>query len=121
MKIIFLDDERNPEDVFWINYPKNITDIYIVRTYKEFVKAVNEYLHKDSIEDILFSFDHDIQDFNSDGYENTGKTCAIYLVEYMLNNPELDEVKDKLSFIIHSQNPIGKQNIESYINNYKSV
>ena len=27
---IFLDDERNPEDVTWINYPKNIVLVLIM-------------------------------------------------------------------------------------------
>ena len=37
MRGIFLDDERNPEDVTWIKYPENV-EWFIVRTVLNFLQ-----------------------------------------------------------------------------------
>lgn len=101
MKGLFLDDERNPEDVKWITYPENI-EWTIIRTYDEFIKEV-KYNHFD-----ILSFDHDIQDF-SKGSELTGYDCLKYYCNH---------VGHICSITIHSMNPIGKANMLMYWNNF---
>ncbi len=113
MEIVFLDDERNIEDVTWVNYP-NYSDVHYVRRECDFMFAV---MHLDNISNYLFSFDHDIQDFDLQGNENTGYTCAKWLCDYILDkkwNP------NELNYVIHSKNPIGQFNIFSYIENFKT-
>ena len=80
--IIFLDDERNIEDVTWIKYPKFHSAI-TVRNFHEF-KYVIPYV-KDW-NNTYFSFDHDLQDFNEDGSENTGYDCLKWLCDYIMDN-----------------------------------
>jgi hypothetical protein len=121
-KGLFLDDERNPEDVTWVSYPDNI-EWTVVRTRSAFQDAceTGEYLY--------YSFDHDIQDFTTvkkgtpiaetafgivyqeedETFEHTGFHCALDLKDYLelgLDN----EVKMK-GFFVHSKNPIGAKKI----------
>jgi len=107
---LFLDDFRNPNDAF--NYMKfpiyNNEKWEIVRNYKEFCK----WLSVNGLPDVI-SFDHDLNDFYK-GEEFTGLSCAQFLVTYCeVNELKLPEI------YIHSQNPIGKQRIESYLKSYK--
>lgn len=115
--IIFLDDERNIKDVFWHKYPE-YNACHIARNFKQFKQLVNTILLTGNIKlkNVLFSFDHDLQDFNEDSSENTGYTCAKWLCETILDN--MYNTTD-LNHVVHSQNPIGKENIDSYIKNFK--
>ena len=100
---LFLDDERMPEDVFWINIPKG--DYVIVRTAEQFKQYIQEHGLPSHV-----SFDHDLGD-DPNGYD-----CAKWLVNYCI------ETDQKFpSYTVHSQNPIGKDNIIGYIDNYKRV
>lgn len=110
--ILFLDDERNIGDVYWHKYDHTCT-VITVRTYKEFKDSVKLLLLTIPLSDIVFSFDHDIQDFNEDGSENTGYTCVKWLCDFIF-----DYEFETIHYIIHSQNPIGSQNINCYINNF---
>ena len=56
----------------------------------------------------LISFDHDL------GEEFSGYDCAKYLVDYCL-----DRQLPLPDFAVHSQNPVGKENIERLLNNFK--
>jgi len=115
---LFLDDERKPSDVKWIALPSVKWDI--VRNYKDFVNII-EKLGLPSI----VSFDHDLADEHysyvignvdspkQDFKEKTGMDCVKWLVNYcMVNDLDFPE------YYIHSMNPIGKDNIESYIKQY---
>lgn len=99
---LFLDDERNPEDVKWVNYPDGI-EWYIVRRMCDFMFTV---LHCDF--DVI-SFDHDIQDFNSMGQESTGYDCLKWLADRCI-----DTGKQLPNCYFHTQNPVGKNNMEQY-------
>ncbi len=110
--LIFLDDERNFKDVTWVKYPE-FEKVIIVRTYKEFQDIVEKYK---SFDNLYFSFDHDIQDFNSDDSENTGYSCVIWLCDYMIDN---NIQSNSINHIVHSKNPIGKENINRYLENFK--
>lgn len=114
MKIILLDDERNMSDIKWINYPQH-DEVIVIRTYLDFTNFIDSL---NSLEGLLFTFDHDIQDFYDDG-EYTGLDCAKYLIDAMMDNPD-NLKKEHLNYIVHSQNPVGSLNIISYIETFKT-
>lgn len=92
---IFIDDERFPITDGWI----------ICRTKDDFVRTVFEYGFPDYI-----SFDHDLGDNQPTGFD-----IAKWIVEYDL---DYNVIGSDFAFYVHSQNPIGKINIEEYLNQY---
>jgi hypothetical protein len=122
---LFLDDERDPYKVKWVQLP--LGPWTVVRTYNEFVKTITE---KDLPE--FVSFDHDLADehyrpsmYNADKHytnyytdgtfkERTGYECAVWLVNYCI-----DKNLPFPQYVVHSMNPVGKENIISYIESYK--
>lgn len=77
-------------------------DFQRVYDYNEFCN----FIVKNGVPDLI-SFDHDL------GEGKTGYDCAKFLVEYCL-----DHRIEKINFRVHSQNPVGKENIEHLLNNY---
>ncbi|MFK4136489.1 cyclic-phosphate processing receiver domain-containing protein [Pseudomonas luteola] len=109
---IFLDDERVPSDVTWIDYPTNIEWI-VVRDYVGFTKAIEEH-HSDSL---LISFDHDLQDFDACGEERKGMHCIRWLGEYCMDNG-----LKMPTCLFHSKNIPGRENMQSYyLNAVKNI
>lgn len=106
---IFLDDERNVEDAFWMTYDKSI-QWTVVRTFAEFVAAIRNCVEPEYV----ISFDHDLQDFKVNGDEYTGYDCVKFLVDYCMQYG-----KDMPESYYHTQNPIGKTNMECYMDNAK--
>ena len=119
---LYLDDNRTPTE--------NIPGYYpwvIVRNYDEFVKWIDE----NGVPDLV-SFDHDLAEEHMNDYykqlmnegfqhpnygqykEKTGLDCAKYLVTHC----EKNNVPIK-SCAVHSHNPVGSYNIQSFINGYK--
>jgi len=128
MTILWLDDVRNP---FTLPFSKTIEalredDLTGKRmSYDEFTDHIDEHGLPD-----LISFDHDLADehYHSDMYkgdkynkhydsfkEKTGYSCAKWLVDYCIDNK-----KPLPLWSVHSQNPIGKKNIESLLSNFKN-
>jgi hypothetical protein len=128
---LFLDDLRTPR-MGAKNLPE-YKDLYeneewvTVRNYNDFVNHIKYYGLPDMI-----SFDHDLgiehikYYFDNGGHDNppdpsvadfqekTGYDCAKWVVNYCIdNNLNLP------NYLIHSANPIGKKNIESYLENFK--
>jgi hypothetical protein len=117
-RLLFVDDIRYPIDVYC--YTKQDfylrKDWHIVRNYEQFINWIIEYGLPEMI-----SFDHDLADeyyWNNDTkrfVEKTGYDCAKWLINYCmdgyLNLPE---------FYCHSMNPVGKENIESLLKNFKN-
>lgn len=125
--ILFLDDQRMPEDVTWV---KNINSGFsynnngqwtIVRNFKEFCETI-----KRKGLPVFISFDHDLADEhypwnNQLGIprygkykELTGYEAAQWLVGYCM--------KHKLplpQWAVHSMNVIGRENIECYLENFE--
>ena len=121
MKGLFLDDERNPSEVVWINYPTNLAWT-VVRTYSEFCDELENGYD-------VYSFDHDIQDFyhiqkgtlrGVSAYgnvyyeedvsgEHTGLSCLRELIEFKQLCIGFHEVKDVW---FHTKNPIGLNNMK---------
>jgi hypothetical protein len=113
---LFLDDERLPHRVTWVNLPAGPWTV--VRNYNEFVK----YIEKNGIP-IFVSFDHDlaeehyIPEVKEEIYkEKTGYHCARWLIEKCMN-----ENRKFPDYVVHSMNPIGRENIRSIIENYKNL
>ena len=92
MKKIYLDDLRViPEGFIGL------------RSFEEFVSHITN----NGLPDFI-SFDHDL------GLQESGYDCAKWLVNHCLDH------KVKLpDFAVHSQNPVGKKNIESLLNNFR--
>lgn len=95
---LFIDDERMPA---W-NAPD---DMIIART-----KAEVENLISDLGMPYFITFDHDLGK-----RQPTGLDIAKMIVELDLDGIKLP---DDFTFYVHSQNPIGKANIESYLGQY---
>jgi hypothetical protein len=133
MRKLFLDDIRIPKDAIGL-VPSNLNQLYfendwvIVRNFLEFCN----YIQKFGLPDFI-SFDHDLADdhYNDlfsdknlsipnsdivlkyDEYsEKTGYECAKWLVDWCFDNSQKIP-----KFVVHSANPVGKKNIESYLNN----
>lgn len=113
---LFLDDERNPNQVTWVSFPAPYYKFDIVRNYLEFVIHVRSLGVPDFV-----SFDHDLADVHYEamlrgssdyGEEKTGYDCAKWLVHYCLEQGHVFP-----AFTVHSMNPVGKENIEKYIEN----
>ena len=91
---LYLDDLRTT--------PEGFERVY---NYKEFVA----YLQRYGLPDFI-SFDHDL------GEGLSGYDCAKYLVDYCL-----DHQLALPAFAVHSQNPVGKENIERLLKNFKTI
>lgn len=114
--LIFLDDERNFKDVTWVDYPA-FDNVITLRQYHEFETYIDEVIIKGGcLEGLHFSFDHDLGLEDSVWKkELTGLDCAWYLVELM---GEVKTNPNKIKYYVHSQNPVGKKNIDSLLKNY---
>lgn len=100
---LFLDDERIPVDS---------TEWVICRSIDDVMKEVDARGFPFAI-----SFDHDLG-LNDNGlrYRNDGLGVAQYLVDQILDNRFA--MPENFSWYVHSQNPVGKENIESLLANF---
>lgn len=101
---LFLDDERTPEQVRWVDLPKNVEWV-IVRNFVDFCNTVQNR----GIPEFI-SYDHDLGDeiVRRDGY-----ACAWIMIDAC----EDAKVKHP-NFQVHSMNPVGAENIRRVIENY---
>lgn len=121
---LFLDDIRQPAVVGNYILPVDLRPLYrkeewyIVRNYHEFVDCIT----KNGSPKIV-SFDHDLAEIHYDpatwreGFkyeEETGLDCAKWLINYCMDNNK------KLPFcLVHSMNPVGRENIINLLKNYE--
>lgn len=92
---MFLDDIREPDyDVDIICRSYNMAKLII---YKRGCPS-------------FIAFDHDL------GTDKTGYDFAKYLVELDMN--KVISFPENFTFCVHSANPVGKENIECYLNRY---
>lgn len=114
---LFLDDERVPSDVTWVQLPD--VEWKIVRSYNQFVQYIQ--IHGAPA---LIAFDMDLgfedledpteNDPETIFTERNGYDCAKWLVGYCLeHHVKLPE------YIIHSCNPVQKENAAKYLENAK--
>ena len=110
---LFLDDYRNPSDVYWCRYPKDI-QWEVVRSYDSFIGSLISGRQYDFI-----SYDHDLEefhykdaagvlDFDYNAYEEKcGWHCALYAKShYGGRHP---------TWCVHSLNERGAANIEKLL------
>ena len=111
---LFLDDERYPEQVTWVQLPTNFRNHYkIVRSYDEFVRCIERRGLPEFV-----TFDHDLaMEHYREGFagaapkyeeykEKTGYHCAEWLVHYcVMNDLQIPP------FQVHSMSPVGRDNI----------
>lgn len=121
-RALYLDDQRTPTTTIPGYHPWEV-----VRNYDEFVN----WIEKNGVPDLI-SFDHDLAEEHIQDYfnqklnigwqqpsyetykEKTGLDCARWLCEHIQkNNLKLNRCS------VHSHNPIGATNIQSYINGFK--
>lgn len=103
---IFLDDERFPNENTFPDAGKQV--IHICRnTYQ----AQQIFLNSRPGDSFVVSFDHDLGDRYFTGYD-----FAWWLVEQDLNGEEW--LNEHFEFYVHSQNPVGKRNIEALLTRY---
>ena len=94
---MFIDDERYPVE----------DDFIIVRNKNEFLSFLKRLGAPSYI-----SFDHDLASNEYNGYD-----LAKILVEIDMNENG-NFLPCNFSFYVHSANPVGKKNIEMFLNNY---
>ena len=98
---MYLDDIREPKDSYDV----------IVRSYEEAVM----FVQKNGIPSYI-SFDHDLGCEDTGEILKSGYDFAKWLVDMDIEN--IYKFPDNFSFNIHSANPIGRNNINSILNNY---
>lgn len=112
---LFIDDERNLEDVTWA--PWQVREKYrnekwvICRSRRDVIHAIMTRGMPSFI-----SFDHDL----GEGEDNNGHAIARSIVDWDMNDEKYTLPSD-FDFYVHSQNPIGKANIEGLLSNYLKV
>ena len=134
MKKLFLDDVRIPFDCSKYMQPTDLKYIYedeewdIVRTYNDFVGYIEHFGLPD-----LISFDNDLADEHyhpsmyddtNDRYNNhqtqfkekTGYDCAKWLCNYCFENG-----LPLPTYLVHSMNPVGRDNIISILNSSEKI
>lgn len=107
MKVLFLDDERSPQDVTWVRYPSGSV-FTVVRCFNDFQEAVRL---NDTFD--AWSLDHDL---GCNEFQQPYLTGYDSLKTALRWHPE----KAPSQVVAHSQNPIGKRNIIEYWRNYVS-
>ena len=109
---LFLDDNRSLEMAWRLtgNQKYMTKEWEVVRNYDEFVEHIEEHGMPD-----LISYDHDLGDVSDDPEhkEKTGLTCVKWLVDYCLDND-----LNMKSYMIHTNNPAGYDNIHGLIQNF---
>lgn len=115
---LFLDDERNVEDVTWA--PKEIREKLLDEEWvisRSYGDAMCEIIARGFPK--FVSFDHDL----GDETRYTGYDLAKQLVENDIISGNKESRQSYVfaadfDFYVHSQNPIGKENIENLLNRY---
>ena len=98
---LYLDDVRDLPDESFL----------LARSYEQAVLFVKE----NGIPPFI-SFDHDLGVDENEKLLPTGFDFAKWLVEMDMDN--IYKFPENFSFNVHSANPVGKANIEGYLNNY---
>ncbi len=96
MNKLFLDDERMP--------PGDSSGWIIARTSAQAIEQCMDGCP------LYISFDHDLGD------DDTAMPFVRWLVDMDLDTPGF--IPANFSFYVHSQNPIGRENIEKYLTGY---
>lgn len=106
---LFIDDNRSIHEVKWV--PHNIIESYRKDNWLQArnILEVRELIFKFGMP-CFVSFDHDLGKNEPSGYDIAKELVELDSLGY--------EFPEEFSFIVHSKNPVGKINIETYMNNY---
>lgn len=112
---------------------KKPTDIFISRDFQEFCDSVNEFVQNNQdMEEckIIFSFDHDLDDFHeqsdnqygiyhslSNVIEYSGFSALKWLID---NHPEM-VLNQNTKIYFHTMNHIAKDNMMAYLQSFYKV
>lgn len=112
--LIWIDDIRDPNKHIWKNwinrqFTPSYNHIIWLKSYDDCVA----WIKKNGLPNAI-CFDHDLGDVDKGHQEKTGYDCAKYIVDYCMDNNEPFP-----PYAIQSDNGPGRQNIESYIENFK--
>ena len=106
---LFIDDERDPQDVKWGTWQDQVLyrdeDWIIARNWYETLEIVVSLGFPQ-----LISFDHDLGENERTGYEIAQKLCEMVMDGVML--------PDNFEYRVHSKNPVGAENIRTYMDNF---
>lgn len=109
---IFIDDERNVEDVTWQLYPEGI-EWYVMSRAVDFQFFLSTCVIEGSLSDYHISFDHDIQSYDLNYNEITGydllRQMCNAIMDYNLGLPTV---------YFHTMNPVGYRNMREYWGNF---
>ena len=100
---LFLDDERMPEDVFWVSLPEG--PWVIARNIRDFQRVI----HRRGMPSHI-SFDNDL----GPG-EKEGRHCAIWLTEQILD----EELFGTFTFTVHSMNSVAADWIDAFLTSFQ--
>jgi len=107
---LFLDDMRNPGDVYWTEIPRD--RIYdVVRSYEEFIACIS-LIGLPTFISFDLSNAHYVAECESKKYgiKKTGYDCVQWLVAYCVEN-----TLKFPNYTVHSMNSIEKERIDAYI------
>jgi len=106
---LFIDDERDPINVKWGSWQDQAlyrdAEWIVARNWFEVLEIVVSLGFPS-----LISFDHDLGDGEITGYEIAQK-----LANMVMDGVQLPA---DFTFLVHSQNPVGAENIRAYMNNF---
>ena len=114
---LFIDDERNLDDVTWA--PWHIREKYrneewvVCRSYEDVMVQILYQGFPSFI-----SFDHDLGHEKYTGYDLAKQLVENDMISGDKDSRERYKFSNDFGFYVHSQNPIGKANIEGLLNNY---
>jgi hypothetical protein len=110
--MLFVDDERDPINVTWGSFNDQLLyrngEWIIARNWLDVLEIVVSLGFPSMI-----SFDHDLGENEPTGYEIAKKLCNMIMDGIPL--PENFEYR------VHSKNPVGAQNIHSYMTNFLKI
>lgn len=115
--LIFLDDERDFEDVTWVKYPE-FDKVVVVRNDVDFLLTICTTVDKEAC---YISFDHDIACYGKRGVEVFGGVEYFFgeITGYDCCKLALKKEFNPHKMFVHSRNPVGAANIQQAIDSAK--
>lgn len=106
-------EQKIPGEVFWVRNHFEFTQHIITIGLPDIISFDHD-LAESHYNPLMYKGVHEYNKLYKTFIEPTGYDCAKWLVDYCI-----DFGKKLPEYNCHSQNPAGKQNILSYLNNYK--